>query len=369
MPDNITYEEFLKLVPSHLSHLCRLRKSILNQISFALANRTIERKKVYTATYGRVLTAKRTTSGKCWACRAQQYEYANHLVTIDTVGRCVEPAIINNQQTIANLAGTNKDLKISMSRSRYSLEYVFTMGSVPNVFIDLIRDFYHRKDRQIGLMTAAEDWNTFYKYLRVLFNELLTMLANEKKLIKLNAPSIVVGDLLGSLHDLMQVETNFFLSFPIVPENLIFLGNYSGHRGYSIECLIYLFCLKLCSPNKVILLRGANELSSQSGSETLLQEAIVKYGQTNGTIIYQLLVEIFARLPIVSLVDERILCVHSGFPSGGNIRLSELLNLSKDLPHLVRDAPAASEVSFFIYLLFCLLIFIFTSSTSPDVQL
>ena len=55
-------------------------------------------------------------------------------------------------------------------------------------------------------------------------NEVITMMNQENKLVKTNSPAIVVGDVLGNLHDLLQLEQLLWQSFPVVPESLIFLG-------------------------------------------------------------------------------------------------------------------------------------------------
>lgn len=101
---------------SALNSLCRAPKSILHQISTLLASKKKERLKTKQACQG-VMKVKRATKGSCWACRAQAYEYGNHCITIDTVGRSVEPTIIPVVPPPTS--------QLSISRSRYSLEYVF----------------------------------------------------------------------------------------------------------------------------------------------------------------------------------------------------------------------------------------------------
>lgn len=115
-----------------------------------------------------------------------------------------------------------------MNLTRYSLEYVFTLNSVPNIFKDLIRDFFYSKSDLAGIMSMSDDWSTFTKYLRILCKELSGILMSENKLIKINTPVIVVGDIQGHLDDLMQLEKLFFSSFPVIPEKLVFLGKYSA---------------------------------------------------------------------------------------------------------------------------------------------
>ena len=328
--------------------LCRAPKSILQQISSLLASKKKERLKSKQACQG-VMKAKRATKGTCWSCRAQQYEYGNHCVTIDTVGRSVEPTIL---PVLAPPPAT----PFSVSRSHYSLEYVFSIASVPNIFIDLIRGFYAKQKAAAaaatqqqpngqqqppppGLMTVPQEWYIFYKYLRVLCNDLSAMLSTEKKLIKLNGPAVVVGDLAGSLPDLLRLEALFWQSFPVTSESLLFLGNYSGSAGFGIECLIYLFSLKLCLPNKVVLLRGAAELCL-STSTALVQECTRKFGAENGQLVAGVFMEIFAKLPVAVLIDENILCTHSGIPAAPRLEPA-LLKLPAEMTNLLHDSPLA----------------------------
>ena len=367
----LAFEDFVACFREQLNNpgsplnerLCRTPKSIqLAQITSQLASRRQDRLQS-AAVCQEGMKAKRTTRGTCWSCRAQQYEYGNHCVTIDTVGRCVEPNII------AAIVPPPASSPFSISRSRYSLEYVFAIASsVPNIFIDLVRDFHakrssaasaplavsNQQQQPSGLMTAPQEWHIFYKYLRVLCNDLSSMLTTEKKLIKINAPAVVVGDLHGSLADLLHLEALFWQSFPVISESLVFLGNYSGKFSFGLECLIYLFSLKLCLPNKVYLLRGAAELGSVDSvvhGRALLQECTTKFGAEHGKLVVAVLVEIFAKLPLAVVVDETILCTHSGIPAtavattAATPRLEPvLLKLPVEMPTLPRDSPLATSI-------------------------
>lgn len=224
-----------------------------------------------------------------------------------------------------------------MSRERYSLEYAFSISSVPNIFLDLVRDFHYHKSSQLtGLMSQAEDRSTFAKYLRILCTELAGLLQPQLKLIKINAPCVVVGDIQGNLNDLLRMEKMFFQSFPVIPENLVFLGNYSGEYPYGVECLIYLFSLKMSAPNKVFLLRGTRELGEED-SMVLKKECIKKYGDALGKDIYGLFHNIFVLLPAAAIVDETILCVHSGLPKINN--LGAMFKMKAEINHPKSEAP------------------------------
>lgn len=78
-----------------------------------------------------------------------------------------------------------------MNLRKYSMEYVFSTSSVPNIFIDLVKDFFHKtiltaKNIPIGLMATKDDWPVFAKYLTLLCEELRGLMTNEDKLIKVN---------------------------------------------------------------------------------------------------------------------------------------------------------------------------------------
>ena len=98
-------------------------------------------------------------------------------------------------------------------------------------------------------------------------------------------------------------------------------------------------------PNKVYLLRGVNE----GHCDTLKKECHRKYGSTNGDQVYAILLEIFARLPIALLVDDNILCTHSGIPAPSSagaapISMEALIRLPNQMPAIESDSPIAFEI-------------------------
>ncbi|KAH9398850.1 hypothetical protein TYRP_018663, partial [Tyrophagus putrescentiae] len=315
-------------------------------------------------------TEKRSSpraGGTCWSCRRPppHYEYGTHYVTLGGAeGRCVEARLMQKVITSSSL-GTGSGG--GEHRRRYSLECVFTIGSVPTIFMDLIRDFFEKQAtlRLSGLLSTEPEWPVFAKYLRVLVKEFGQLAAQEDKLLRVNGPAVVVGALGGSLRDLLAIQRHFYPSFPVVPEAaFLFLGDYSGEGGFSVEVLVYLLSLKIVTPNKVFLLRGRAELVDPGPGGTsgggggggafavLRKECQAKYGPKYGAIVHGLLVSVFAVLPIAALVDDSVLCTHSGIPAGsggggtstGAAQLEQLLTLPNELPDLGRECPAAYEI-------------------------
>ena len=326
----------------HTELLCRSPKSILAQISKLIQSKTEKSK----STNEGFLANRRKTKGTCYRCQAPNYQYNLHCVTLDTSGRCVEPRIIS-EQWIEPVAAD------SMNEHKYSVEYVFGNSSMPNIIVDLVKDFYYKSrtsegPKPTGLMTAREDWTIFSKYLTLLCEAVKGLLQAEDKLIKINAPALVLGDLQGNLHDLLVVEKHFFQSYPAIPNNLVFLGNYTGLLSNGVECLAYLFSLKLLAPNKIFLLRGVNETRSQN-RKSFMHECVTKYGTNFGRRIYDVLNEVFERLPFAVVIDETILCAHSGIPK--SLKIGKLNQLKKDIASVYKDAPIGYEVSTFDWLI------------------
>lgn len=319
--------------------LCRSGRPILSQISKLIRGK-VEKSKSASASEANFLANRPKTKGICYRCEAANYQYSLHCVSLDTTGRCVEPRIISDQWIIACPAG-------QMNEHRYSMDYVFGSSSMPNIIADMVRDFYHKSrdagavGKPTGIMSSKDDWPIFAKYTNMLCEAMKGLLQNEEKLLKVNAPALVLGDLQGNLHDLFVMEKSFWQSFPAMPNSILFLGNYTGVIGNGIECLAYLFSLKLIAPNKFFLLRGSQEMRSVN-RKTLFKEATSKYGTNVGKQVYEMVNQVFERLPLAALIDETILCVHSGIPK--SLKIAKINELKKDIDSVEKEAPLAYEV-------------------------
>ena len=73
----------------------------------------------------------------------------------------------------------------------------------------------------------------------------------------------ILGDIHGNLRDLMTFEDQLWRMSPhCMSSNLVFAGDYVDRGEYGIECILYLFALKILNPNQVFLLRGNHEIRS-----------------------------------------------------------------------------------------------------------
>lgn len=223
---------------------------------------------------------------------------------------------------------------------RYSAEFVFGIGSICNMFVDVIRDTY-RKNDSAGLMANAEEAPSFARYLKTLCENVSDLLLGEDRMIKINAPAYVVGDILGNLDSLLTMERLLWQSIPVLPINIIFLGNYIGPNKNCVEVISYLFALKMLLPAKVILLRGFNECKECSAN--MINECIQKYGNEIGRFIWESINDVFEKLPFAAVVDESILCVHSGIPKLSG-RIAKFLEIPEEISNVEKECPLAFEV-------------------------
>lgn len=125
--------------------------------------------------------------------------------------------------------------------------------------------------------------------------------------VEVKAPVLIVGDINGNIFDLIRM-TSKCGSFST--NQYVFLGNYIGRGGFSIQVLAYLLGMFCLCPHNVILLRGANEFDDTPEAIAFEEEIREHYGPD--TKLRELFHEVFAFLPIACLVNRDFLCVHGG---------------------------------------------------------
>jgi len=115
--------------------------------------------------------------------------------------------------------------------------------------------------------------------------------------------------------------------------SFLFLGDYVDRGSCSLECILYLLCLKLLNPKKVFLLRGNHESPEVNGDTDCYGCTSFKFqcqehfGQEVGFELWALCNEVFTHLPLCATIDQKIFCVHGGIPqySGGKDDRMEIL--------------------------------------------
>ena len=119
-------------------------------------------------------------------------------------------------------------------------------------------------------------------------------------------PLTVVGDLHGQLPDLLHIFR--FRGFPSSERPYLFNGDFVDRGACGIEICLTVIAFHLLLPHAVFLNRGNHEEASVCGCHGFKQEVLQKYDEK----VYALFLRAFARLPLATRVNHRVLVVHGG---------------------------------------------------------
>ncbi|CAM9508427.1 unnamed protein product [Ectocarpus sp. 4 AP-2014] len=159
----------------------------------------------------------------------------------------------------------------------------------------------------------------------------------EPRCVFLQSPVYVFGDIHGNLEDLHFFADNIWkLGMNLTAGKFLFLGDYVDRGLLGLECLAYLFSLKLENPDKLFMLRGNHELRDVNGwveyyrEKSFLWQCQNRFGDLLGEDVWEACNAVFDRMPLAAVIDRDIFCVHGGIPrplDGSSSRIQDILSV------------------------------------------
>jgi len=249
----------------------------------------------------------------CDNCRQKKYTVSCYMVKLSIDGIFYDPALTKEAH-----ADVSRMDRVKRAASK---DY-FDASHMSNQVADMMRMFANKsKILPCKIKNNVDDWTKEETRIgnvdRVLqiCEQARQLFLKGPRVVKVTSPCYVIGDIHGNLKDLLTYERNIWRT-GIYPStaNVLFLGDYVDRGDYAVECVLYLFAMKLAAPDKIHLLRGNHEVRALQVEFTFKKEVFEKFKQEGGRV-FDAFNQAFDAMPLVAIIDESIYCAHGGIPA------------------------------------------------------
>lgn len=242
---------------------------------------------------------------KCSKCNPESYNPAIH------------SSVLNSNDSTAKT-------KLQELPSSFTIKYPETLRKISielfsstNVHLELIQIIKSFSNTICGFPPVQKSQMNWEKksdrmiLMDKIFKLCLESCEQFKKLprvMKCTSPIYVFGDIHGNLKDLMIYDHHLWRMAPSQGYvcGALFLGDYVDRGDYSIECVIYLLCMRALRPDKFTLIRGNHEVRAIQQQFTFYRECLDKFGDTGGNQLWEAFNQVFDVMPICAIVDEQV---------------------------------------------------------------
>ena len=164
--------------------------------------------------------------------------------------------------------------------------------------------------------------------LLIQVSQLLDPLPNVIDLeIKKGNSLVVVGDLHGQIEDLLCILQTQGL--PSAGKQFLFNGDFVDRGRYSCEVCIVIFALKVLFPKWVTMNRGNHEADDINSRDGFIDECVEKYDSD----VYRMFNEVFCKVPLVHVLNKKVMVVHGGVCWEGGVTLKKINALDRKVLH------------------------------------
>lgn len=308
---------------------------------------------------GNLIGSELERKGTCPRCKEKRYTLALHTVKLTHDAQIVEPTEVRFDEHPPPISRAQRQL----SRA------IFASDNTPNKLIDMITNYWNalaasQANHQgaaapIGPSSARIpnavplgktsweriDRRTLAEDIKRVCTQADLIFKREARVVGVNSPCIVLGDIHGNLNDLRIYERILWPTAPTcVAGSYLFLGDYVDRGDFGLECICYLLSMKVLAPRTFYLLRGNHELRSIQQAFTFFREVCEKFrNQQLGVVVWETLNKTFDLMPVAATIDDQIFCAHGGIPTSA-LRLDELYTMPTPLADPENQSPAAWEI-------------------------